>query len=146
MVIIGIPSIGDGGLNNDMNPRFGRCESFTFIEIEENEVKAVKIVSNRAANAMGGAGVQATQILGENNASIVIVGFLGPNAANGLNALNIKIFQAPDTKLKIKEVVNLFIQGKLEQVSSSNVRSHHGMGGGSGMGGGGGGRGMGGTS
>jgi len=145
MVVVAIPSIGDGGLNVDMNPRFGRCESFTFVELEEDEVKAVKTVKNRAANAMGGVGVQATQILGENKANSVIVGFLGPNASNALNALNIKIFQAPDETLKIKEVVNLFIQGKLEQISSSNVRSHHGMGGGSGMGGGGG-RGKGGTS
>jgi len=129
MVIIAIPSIGEGGLNNDMNPRFGRCESFTFVELEEDDVKAIKIVKNRAANAMGGVGVQATQILGENNANIVIVGLLGPNASNALNALNIKIFQAPDKKLKVKEVVNLYIQGKLQQISSSNVKSHHGMGG-----------------
>jgi predicted Fe-Mo cluster-binding NifX family protein len=135
MVVIAIPSIGKGGLNDDMNPRFGRCASFTFVELEDKEIKAVKIVPNHAANAMGGAGVQATQIIGNNNAEIVIVGFLGPNAANGLNSLNIKVLHAPDKKMTINEVVNLYIEDKLEELTSANVGSHHGMGGGRGMGG-----------
>lgn len=136
MVVIAIPSIGKGGLNDDMSPRFGRCASFTFVELEDKEIKAVKTVPNHAADAMGGAGVQATQIIGNNNAEVVIVGFLGPNASNGLNALNIKILQAPNKKMTINEVVNLYIEDKLQGLSSANVGPHHGMGGGRGMGGG----------
>jgi len=142
MSIIAIPSMGNGGLNDQMSPRFGRCASFTFVELENNEIKAVKTVPNPAANAMGGAGVQATQIIGNNGAEAIIVGFLGPNAASGLNALNIKIFQAPNKAITIKEVMNLYIEGKLQTIATSNVASHYGMGGGRGMGGGG--RGMGG--
>jgi predicted Fe-Mo cluster-binding NifX family protein len=124
-----------------MSPRFGRCSSFTFVELEEKQIKAVKTVPNPASNAMGGAGVQATQIIGNNGANAVIVGFLGPNAADGLKALDIHIYQAPNQSITIKEVMNLYIEGKLETINSSNVASHHGMGGGRrGMGGG---RGMG---
>lgn len=144
MSIIAIPSMGSGGLNDEMSPRFGRCASFTFIELENNEIKAVKTVPNPAANAMGGAGVQATQVIGNNGATVIIVGFLGPNAANGLNALKINIFQAPNEVMTIKEVMNLYIEGKLQTIATSNVASHYGMGGGRGMGGGGrGGRGQG---
>jgi predicted Fe-Mo cluster-binding NifX family protein len=145
MVIVAIPSMKEGGLSDEMSPRFGRCPSFTFVELEDNEIKAVKTVPNNAANAMGGAGVQATQIVGNNNAEVAIVGFLGPNAANGLNALNIKIYNAPNKRMTIKEVIDLYIQDKLESVSSANVTSHYGMGAGQGMGqsrGMGGGRGM----
>ncbi len=149
MDIIAVPSMGNGGLNDQMSPRFGRCVSFTFVEVQNDEIKAVKTVPNPAANAMGGAGVQATQIIGNNGANIVIVGFLGPNASNGLNSLNIKILQSPNEAMTIKEVINLYIQGKLQAINTSNVASHYGMGGGRGMGGGGrgmggGGRGMGG--
>ncbi|MFX1480140.1 MAG: NifB/NifX family molybdenum-iron cluster-binding protein [Promethearchaeota archaeon] len=140
MVIIAIPSMNEGGLNDEMNPRFGRCSSFTFVELEGNDIKAVKTVPNHAVNAMGGAGVQATQIVGNNNADGVIVGFLGPNAANGLNALNIEVFSAPTTRMTIKEVVDLYREGKLEPMTSANVASHYGMGGGRGAGSG---RGMG---
>jgi len=130
MGIVAIPSKGKGGLNDNMCPRFGRCASFTFVELEKKEIFVVKTIPNPAAEAMGGAGVQATQIIGNNNADTVIVGFLGPNAANGLKAINIKIFQAPDKEMTVKEVLDLYLEDKLKEISSANVTPHHGMGGG----------------
>ena len=135
MVIVAIPSTGNGGLNVEMSHRFGRCATFTFVELENNEIKAVRIVKNHTADGMGGAGVQASQIVGENKADIVIVGFLGQNAANGLNKINLKILQAPDKKVTVKEVIELYIQGSLQEIPSANVGTHRGMGG-SGMEGG----------
>ena len=134
MVIIAVPSQGKGGLNDDICPRFGRCTSFTFVELEKDEITSVKTIPNHAINAMGGAGVQATQIVGNNGANIVIVGFLGPNAANALRALNIEILHFPDEKMTVKEVLNHYIEGKLQKISSPNVSSHYGMGSGRGRG------------
>lgn len=141
MRIVAIPSMGDGGLNDKISPRFGRCASFTFVEVENKQIKAVKTVPNPASNAMGGAGVQATQIIGNNGANVVIVGFLGPNAAEGLKALDIQIYQAPNESITVKELMNLYLEENLETINNANVASHHGMGGDRrGMGGG---RGMG---
>ena len=149
MVIIGIPTFGNLGLKEVMNNRFGRCASFTFVTIENNEIVEVKSVANDAAGAMGGAGIQAAQIIGNNGATEVIVGNLGPNAANSLNAINIKIYQSQGGSLTVKELIDLRLSGKLQVLTSSNVGAHAGMGGGGGRGGGmgggmGGGRGMGG--
>lgn len=143
MVIVGIPTFGNKGLNEVMNNRFGRCNSFTFVTIENNEIVEVKSVANDAQGAMGGAGIQAAQIIGNNGATDVIVGNLGPNAANSLNAINIKIYQAQGGSLTVKELIDLLLSGKLPVLTSSNVGAHAGMGGGRG-GGMGGGRGMGG--
>jgi len=143
MVIVGIPTFGNKGLNDVMNNRFGRCASFTFVTIENNDIVEVKSVANDAQGAMGGAGIQAAQIIGNNGATEVIVGNLGPNAANSLNALNIKIYQAQGGSLTVKELIDLRLSGKLQVLTSSNVGAHAGMGGGRG-GGMGGGRGMGG--
>ena len=140
MIIVAVPSFGDGGLNSLMNPRFGRCDTFTFITIEDKSIKEVKAVSNMATNAMGGAGVQAVQTIGNYGATEVIVGNLGPNAAQSLSASNFKIYQAPNEKLYVKNVIELYIEGKLQTINGANVGSHHGMGrgigGGRGMGGG----------
>ena len=145
MVIIGIPTFGNLGLKEVMNNRFGRCASFTFVTIENNEIVEVKSVANDAAGAMGGAGIQAAQIIGNNGATEVIVGNLGPNAANSLNAINIKIYQSQGGSLTVKELIDLRLSGKLQVLTASNVGAHAGMGGGGGRGGGmGGGRGMGG--
>lgn len=146
MVILAVPTFGKGGLNELLNPRFGRCESFTFVTIEKGNIKEVRTVSNAASGAMGGAGIQAAQIVGNNGAKELIAGFLGPNAARSLSALNIKIYQAPNQQMTVKQCVELYLQGKLIELDNANVGAHYGMG--PGMGGGrgmgrGGGRGMG---
>jgi len=136
MVIVGIPTFGNKGLNEVMNNRFGRCNSFTFVTIENNEIVEVKSVTNDAQGAMGGAGIQAAQIIGNNGATEVIVGNLGPNAANSLSALNLKIYQSLGGNLTVKELIDMRISGKLQVITSSNVVAHAGMGGGGGRGGG----------
>jgi predicted Fe-Mo cluster-binding NifX family protein len=143
MVIIGIPTFGNKGLNEVINNRFGRCSSFTFVTIENNAIVEVKSVANNAQGAMGGAGIQAVQIIGNNGAKEVIVGNLGPNAANSFNALNMTIFQSPGGNLTVKELIDLRLSDKLPVLKSANVAAHAGMGGGGGRGAG---RGMGGGS
>ncbi len=144
MVIIGIPTFGNQGLKEVMNQRFGRCSSFTFVTIENNEIVEVKSVANDAQGAMGGAGIAAAQVIGNNGATEVIVGNLGPNAMNSLSALNFKVYQSPGGSLTVKELIDLRLSDKLSVLTSSNVGAHAGMGGGRGAGmGGGGGRGRG---
>jgi predicted Fe-Mo cluster-binding NifX family protein len=148
MVIVGIPTFGNEGLKEVMNQRFGRCSSFTFVTIENNEIVEVKSIANDAQGAMGGAGIAAAQFIGNNGATEVIVGNLGPNAMNSLSALNLKIYQSQGGSLTVKELIDLWLSGKLPVLTASNVGAHAGMGGGrgAGMGGGGGGGGRGGGS
>ena len=134
MVIIGIPTFGNKGLNEVINTRFGRSSNFTFVTVENNEIVEVKSVTNDAQGAMGGAGIQAAQIIGNNGATEVIVGNLGPNASSSLNALNITIYHALSGT--VKELIDLRLNGKLQVLTNSNVRAHAGMGGGGGRGGG----------
>ena len=91
-----------------------------------------------AQGAMGGAGIQSAQIIGNNGATEVIVGNLGPNAMNSLSALNIKIYQSLSGNLTVKDLVDLRLSGKLQVITSANVAAHAGMGGGMGGGRGGG--------
>ena len=84
-------------------------------------------------------GIIASQTVYNEGATEVIVGHLGPNAVNSLKSLKLKAFQAPNGDLIIKDVVEMHLNGKLNQLDAPNVGSHYG-----GMGGGGGGRGRGG--
>ena len=124
MVIVAIPSSGEGGLNETMSQRFGRCASFTLVTIEDKTIKEVKGVPNSASNSMGGAGIQAAQIIGNNGAREVIVGFLGPNAVESLKAMNLKVLQAPNQQFTVKEVVDLYLKGELQELDSANVGAH----------------------
>lgn len=128
MVIIAVPSNRDGGLNEKMSARFGRCSSFTLISVDDGEIIAVKTVPNPGARGMGSAGIHAAQIIGDNDANILIAGLLGPNAAETLEPLNIKIFHAPDQDKPVKQVVGQYLQGELKELKGSNIGAQQGMG------------------
>ena len=128
MIKIAIPTSGNGGLNEVMNKRFGRCDTFTIVTIENNQISEVNAIENHARGESGGVGIQATQIIGNHNANEVIVDFLGPNATNSLKALNIKIYHTPGGELTVKELIDLRLNEKLELITSANVGAHQGMG------------------
>jgi predicted Fe-Mo cluster-binding NifX family protein len=81
---------------------------------------------------MGGAGVQAAQLVAHKGANTLITGNLGPNAASALSASGIKVYLVPGGM--VKEVTEAFKAGKLQEVSGPTVSPHFGMGGGRGMG------------
>ena len=143
---IAVSSTGDN-LNSQLDPRFGRCQYFILVNPESMKFE---VLPNDAADAMGGAGIQAAQNVANKSAKVVLTGNMGPNAFQTLSAAGIKVITGVSGT--IKEVVENYNSGELKETSTPNVGSHSGMGmaggGGRGRGGGrgvgGGGRGKGG--
>jgi predicted Fe-Mo cluster-binding NifX family protein len=121
MPIIAIPSKGSGGLNEVINPKFGRSDSITLVSIEDRNIKAVKIIPIYSAEAIGNLGIHIAEIIGKNNASDAIIRYIGHKAFQSLNAQNVKLFYAVDEGLTIKQCVDLFIQGKLSPLTEPNA-------------------------
>jgi len=108
---------------------------------------------NEAIAAPGGAGIQAAQTVVNKGANVLISGNIGPNAFQVLSTADVKI--ATGAYGTVKEAVEMYKSGKLNEAGGSTVAAHAGMGatapgGGFGMGmgmgggrGGGRGRGMG---
>jgi len=132
-----------GGLEDQVSPVFGRCPTFTFVDVEDKEIKNVEVIPNEFAGAMGGAGIQAAQLVANKGANVVIAGNYGPNAYPILNQAGISLFSAQGN---VKEVVMKHVNGELPEITQSTAPRFGGMGmgrgGGRGMGRGGG-RGMG---
>lgn len=126
---IAISSIGKD-LDAQIDPRFGRCQYFIFVDPETLIVEAVE---NEGLTASGGAGVQAAQLVAQMGATTLITGNLGPNAAPALSAAGIKVYLA--TGGTVREALSLYQSGALKEVSGPTVPSHSGMGKGQGMGG-----------
>ena len=116
-------------LNCQIDPRFGRCQYFIFIDPETMEFEAL---DNEGLTASGGAGVQAAQMVAQKGANTLITGNLGPNAASALSASGIKAYLVPGGT--VKEVIEGYKTGSLREASGSTVPPHFGMGGGRGMG------------
>ena len=111
-------------LDAQIDPRFGRCAYFIFVESESMQFEAVP---NIAINASSGAGIQAAQAIANKGAKILITGNVGPKAFGALSAAGIEIM----TKAfgTVKEAVEKFKKGELGKVSSPTVGGHFGLGG-----------------
>ena len=130
-------------LDAQVDPRFGRCKYFMFIQLDEMSFEAVE---NPSVGLGGGAGVQSAQMVAGNGAEVVITGNCGPNAFATLKAAGISVVVGASGT--VREAAEKFKNGELSPAGDANVQSHFGMGGGGGgMGGGmGRGRGQGGNS
>ena len=117
-------------LDCQIDPRFGRCQYFIFIDPETMEFE---VSENEGLMAMGGAGVQAAQLIVQKGATALITGNLGPNAASALSASGIRVYLVPGGT--IKDVIEGYRSGSLREASGATVPPHFGMGGGRGMGG-----------
>ena len=129
-----------GDLNAQIDPRFGRSQYFVIVDAD---TMAFEALPNEAINAPGGAGIQAAQAMVNKGVDAVISGNMGPNAFQVLSTAGVKI--ATGAYGTVKEAVELYKSGKLDETRTSTVAAHTGMGAGvaPGMGRGrGGGRGM----
>ncbi|MCK4287234.1 MAG: NifB/NifX family molybdenum-iron cluster-binding protein [Candidatus Lokiarchaeota archaeon] len=121
MEIIAIPSHRKGGLNEIFHAKFGRCDSFTFITVDNNEITQVRVIENSAADETRSSGTLAAKIIKNNNAEKLIVSKLGPNASMALNSLKIKTFHAPVGKILVKDLLDLYLKGKIKMTPSEDL-------------------------
>ncbi len=122
-------SASQGDINAPVDPRFGRCPYYVFIDTETN---AAEIVQNQAAMAGGGAGIQAAQAVVERGANAVITGNMGPNAFQVFDAAGVTVYTA--TNMTVSQAVEVFKAGNLTQVGAPTGPAHAGMGRGMGAG------------
>jgi len=124
---VAVASQGQGGLNDMVSPMFGRCPTFTIVEIENGEIKGVNVVPNQAAYAMQGAGIAAVQALANMGVNAILAGSFGPNAFAVCSQAGIQMIQVqPGTR--VEDAVQSFISGKLRPVSAPTAPMHRGIG------------------
>ncbi len=80
-------------LSSSVCPSFGRAPYFL---IYDSETKAHDFIVNSAAEAQGGAGIKAAQIVVDAGTEALIVPRCGKNAADVLNAAGVALLTAKD--------------------------------------------------
>jgi predicted Fe-Mo cluster-binding NifX family protein len=111
-----------------MDPRFGRCPYFLFVETNTMKFKAVE---NPNVGAMGGAGIQSAQLVANKGAEAVLTGSCGPNAFQTLQAAQVKVIVG--VVGSIKDAIERYKSGQLRPAAKPNVQSHFGTGSGQSM-------------
>lgn len=115
-------SASSNTLDANIDPRFGRCPYFIIVDSETMQFEAVP---NVATAAMGGAGIQAAQTIAGKGAKVLITGNVGPNAFQALSTVGIKIITFVHGTLR--EAVEKYNRGELEETGSPTVKGHLGI-------------------
>ena len=118
---VGITSTGEN-LDADVDQRFGRCKYFLIVDADSMEFE---VLSNENAMASGGAGIQTAQTIAKTGVEAVLTGNVGPNAFQTLSAAGIKVFTGASGT--IKESIEKYKKGELNETEAPNVGSHSGM-------------------
>ena len=117
-------------LDSEMEPRFGRCQYFLFVD---PETMALEALENPNIGASGGAGIQSAQLVANKGVDALITGQVGPNAFTTLQAAGIKILTGASGK--VREVLEKYKNNELSSFAQGpTVQAHFGMGRGGGMG------------
>ncbi len=114
-------------LDAEMDPRFGRCQYFIFVDPETMEFEAVE---NPNIGAAGGAGIQSAQLVINRGVEALITGQVGPNAFTTLQTGGVKII--PGATGQIREVLQKYKRGELTSLAQGPTvrpfRNGHGKG------------------
>ena len=107
-----------------VEPRFGRTAYFVIVDTETMECEGV---TNDAASASGGAGIQAAQRVADTGATVVLTGNCGPNAFRTLTAAGIEVVVGV-LGMTVRTAVERLKSGELVPTDSANVGSKFGAG------------------
>lgn len=115
---IAIPSEGKG-LDSPVCQSFGRTLYFI---VADTETRNFQVLDNEAAEAQGGAGIKAAQVIADSGAQAVVTFHCGENAADVLKAAKIKLFKAvPGT---VAEMIDKYNESKLSELSEIHPGYH----------------------
>jgi predicted Fe-Mo cluster-binding NifX family protein len=124
---IAIPSMGTGGLDGERSGHFGHCEVFTFVDVEDGDVKQVTTIPN-GGHEQGGCMVP-VNLLASHNVNALIVGGIGMRPLMGFKQVGVNVFYDA-TRQQIRPVVEDLIAGKLQMIGDDQVCGGGGGGGG----------------
>ena len=99
---------------------FGRAPYFLF---HNTETDTTEYIENRAAQAQGGAGPKAAQLVLDHDADVLITVRCGENAARVLQMAEVRIMEAQGQDAL--ENVKIFLEGKGKELTHFHAGFHH---------------------
>ena len=117
-VRIAVPSEGQGGMDGKRAGHFGHCDVFTFIDVEDGEIKEVSVLANKE-HVQGGCMVP-VQLLADNKVQQLVVGGIGMRPLMGFKQVGIDVFYDGERR-DIRPVVEDLIAGKLQMIAEDQV-------------------------
>lgn len=115
---IAVPSNGQGGLDGNRAGHFGHCDVFTFVDVENGEIKNVSTLQNQEHD-QGGCMVP-VNLLAEHKVKALIVGGIGMRPLMGFKQVGIDVYYDAE-RADIRPVVEDLIADKLQIIANDQV-------------------------
>lgn len=115
---IAVPSNGQGGLDGNRAGHFGHCDVFTFVDVENGEIKNVSTLQNQE-HAQGGCMVP-VNLLAEHKVKALVVGGIGMRPLMGFKQVGIDVYYDAE-RADIRPVVEDLIADKLQIIENDQV-------------------------
>ncbi|MBD3246024.1 MAG: dinitrogenase iron-molybdenum cofactor biosynthesis protein [Candidatus Omnitrophica bacterium] len=106
----------ENNLNAEIDPRFGRCRFFLFVDEDSKEFQAYE---NPNAVSGGGAGIQSAQQVAERGAKAVLTGNVGPNAYQTLHQAGIRVITGASGT--VRDALEKFSRGEYSESNGPSV-------------------------
>lgn len=103
-LIVAVTTAGEKKLEDTVSQEFGHSKTFTIIEIEEGNIKKVRVIENPAVSISHGRGPLIAKALAEMKVQMVISGEIGPGASAMLKEFGISQEIAASGK-RVEEVL-----------------------------------------
>ncbi len=116
-----VTSQGDN-LDSQVDPLFGRCQYFIFVD---TDTLAFEAVANKNLSGAGGVGVKSGQLVAEREAKVVLTGAVGPNASKTLQAAGVDV--VIDVYGSVEDVIEKYNKGELTPSDGPNVNEKSGL-------------------
>jgi len=107
-VIIAIPTEDGRGLDSQVAQHFGRAPYFTLIEVEDGEIKDVRVLEAPMTHEPG----ELPTLLRRENVEVILAYGIGGRAAAFFESYGIKVLTGVEGR--VREVIKAFIEGCLK--------------------------------
>ncbi len=115
---VGIPTLGNSGLEEMVSPHFGKAPTFTIFDTGTEETRVVPNTSRHA----GGRG-NAPEQLAENGVQVMLCSGLGPRAIKLFEQFGVEIFVGASGT--VKEVLEKWRSGELREATDKDACEQH---------------------
>jgi len=114
-----------GGLDDAVSLVFGRCQTFTIVDVDGKEIKNATILPNQYASGVSGVGIQAGQFVVQQGAKVAIAGNFGPNVSAVLSQAGVEIIIAQGN---VEDVIKKYLNKELKPMQAPQMPFGMGIG------------------
>lgn len=118
---VGIPSMGEKGLDEKVGVHFGRVTHYTIVDLDNDEVDVIANTSHH----MGGA-LQPPELLKKEGVNVMLCSGLGRRAINLFEQMGISVYIGASGK--VRDAIIAFKNGNLQQATISDGCQEHAFG------------------